>query len=138
MEKSCGVILFNGQEVLLLQHSDKKKKGHWDFPKGHVEDGETELQTALRELAEETEIIDVKLLPDFNHTISYYLMKEGKMIFKEVIFFIGLTNEKRVSISDEHQSFAWLDYDSAIKRLTYNTAKKALEKSFNFYQKKGI
>ena len=138
MEKSCGVILFNGQEVLLLQHSDKKKKGHWDFPKGHVEDGETELQTALRELAEETEIIDVKLLPDFNHTISYYLMKEGKRIFKEVIFFIGLTNEKRVSISDEHQSFAWLDYDSAIKRLTYNTAKKALEKSFNFYQKKGI
>ena len=138
MEKSCGVILFNEQEVLLLQHPDKKKKGHWDFPKGHVEDGETELQTALRELAEETEIIDVKLLPDFNHTISYYLMKEGKRIFKEVIFFIGLTNEKRVSISDEHQSFAWLDYDSAIKRLTYENAKKALEKSFNFYQKKGI
>ena len=138
MEKSCGVILFNGQEVLLLQHPDSKNKGHWDFPKGHIENGETEPQTALRELAEETEIIDVKLLPDFNHKLSYHLMKEGKRVFKEVIFFIGITNEKKVSISDEHQAFAWLAYDSAIKRLTYENAKKALEKSFNFYQKKEI
>jgi len=138
MERSCGVILFNQKEVLLLQHPDSKKKGHWDFPKGHVEDGETELQTALRELAEETEITDVELIPDFNHTISYHLMKEGKRVFKEVIFFIGITNEKKVSISDEHQAFVWLDFDSAIKRLTYDNAKKTLEKSFNFYHKRGI
>ena len=58
MEKSCGVILFNGQEVLLLQHPDSKNKGHWDFPKGHIENGETEPQTALRELAEETEKLE--------------------------------------------------------------------------------
>ena len=67
---------------LLLQHSDKKKQGHWDFPKGHVEDGETELQTALRELAEETGITDVEVFPDFNHKISYHIMKEGRRVFK--------------------------------------------------------
>tara|TARA_B100000029_G_scaffold354192_1_gene346974 strand:- start:547 stop:963 length:417 start_codon:yes stop_codon:yes gene_type:complete len=138
MEKSCGVILFNEQEILLLQHSDKKKQGHWDFPKGHVEDGETELQTALRELAEETGITDVEVFPDFNHTISYHIMKEGRRVFKEVTFFIGITIKKKISISDEHQAFAWLDYDSAIKRLTYDTAKETLAKSFNFYQKKRI
>tara|TARA_Y100000996_G_scaffold49633_1_gene33998 strand:- start:581 stop:991 length:411 start_codon:yes stop_codon:yes gene_type:complete len=136
MEKSCGVILFNGQKVLLLQHPDSDKAGHWDFPKGHVEDGENNSQTALRELAEETGIIDVELLSNFNHKISYKLTKGGKIVSKEVTFFVGITNQTIVSLSHEHQAYAWLNYESAINRLTYNTAKETLEASYDFYLKK--
>ena len=136
MEKSCGVVLFNEAKVLLLQHPDGIKAGHWDFPKGHLEIGESEIQTAVRELGEETGIIDVHILPDFSHTISYNLTKKGQKIAKEVIFFVGLTDKTNVILSYEHQAFAWLDFDSALNRLTYKNAKKTLALSFDFYQKK--
>ena len=58
-EKSCGCIVLNNEQVLLVKHN----KGHWDFPKGHVEEGETEKQTALREVKEETNI-DVQIISD--------------------------------------------------------------------------
>jgi len=136
MEKSCGVVLFNETKVLLLQHPDGTKVGHWDFPKGHVEIGESEIQTAVRELGEETGITDINILPDFSHTISYSLIKKGQKIDKKVIFFVALTNETNVVLSHEHQAFAWLDLDPALNRLTYENAKKTLVLSFDFYQKK--
>ena len=136
MEKSCGVILFNGLKVLLLQHPDSDKGGHWDFPKGHIEKGENKIQAALRELAEETGITEVELLSDFSHKISYKLTKGEKIVSKEVTFFLGSTNETTVSLSHEHQAYAWLNYESAINRLTYNTAKETLEALYDFYLKK--
>ena len=55
MEKSCGAIVARqtdtGREILLIRHVNG---GHWAFPKGHVEENETEEQTALREILEET------------------------------------------------------------------------------------
>ena len=61
-EKSCGCIVFNDGKVLLVRHN----KGHWDFPKGHVEPGETEEQTAKREVKEETNI-DVEINTNFRY-----------------------------------------------------------------------
>ena len=52
-EKSCGAIVYNNEgKVLIVQHN----AGHWDFPKGHVENNETEVETAVREVKEETNI----------------------------------------------------------------------------------
>ena len=104
MEKSCGVVLLNSNKVLLLQHPDTTTSGHWDFPKGHVEKGEDEIQTALRELKEETGIDKVKIIDDFHNLISY----SKETILKEVVFFLGITNQEKVSISSEHQNFIWL------------------------------
>ena len=58
------MVLFNSSKVLLLRHSSVSSRGggHWDFPKGHIDDGETEIQTALRELEEETGIANVDLV----------------------------------------------------------------------------
>ena len=137
MEKSCGIILFNGDKVLILQHRDTDNgEGHWDFPKGHVEKGESETQTALRELTEETGIKNLKLFSGFSHNIFYNLIKDEKEISKEVTFFIGVTNETNVILSEEHQDYAWLTYDSAIERLTYNNAKESLAISHEFYLEK--
>ena len=56
LERSCGAIVFRdgeaGESVLMVQHGP----GHWSFPKGHVEAGEQDRQTAIREVFEETEI----------------------------------------------------------------------------------
>ena len=49
MEKSCGLVVFNKNNILLLKYSNNKEQGeggHWDFPKGHVEPNETEIETA--------------------------------------------------------------------------------------------
>lgn len=137
MEKSCGIILFNDNKVLLLQHNDTgNTRGHWDFPKGHMERGESEIQTALRELEEETGLKDLKLFSDFSHKISYNLIKDGKEIRKEVIFFVGITIETKIILSEEHQDYVWLNYDSAMERLTYNSAKESLAILYKFYLEK--
>ena len=61
-------------------------------------------------------------------------MREGDTILKEVVFFLGITNQEKVSISSEHQNFAWLQYESAYERLTYDNAKKTLKEAFVFHE----
>ena len=60
-EKSCGIVVLNNNKILLLHYPS----GHWDFPKGHVDGNETEQETAVRELVEETAIDDIHLVRGF-------------------------------------------------------------------------
>ena len=128
MEKSCGIVLFNSDEFLLIQHPTKSNgdEGHWDFPKGHVEGSETELETAKRELIEETGIVNFRLFDGFRHRIEYNFQKGNEMVLKEVIFFLAESNNKEVVLSSEHQNFVWLNEDLAHNKLTYTNAKEVL------------
>ena len=128
MEKSCGIVLFNSDEFLLIQHPTKSNgdEGHWDFPKGHVEGNETELETAKRELIEETGIVNFRLFDGFRHRIEYNFQKGNEMVPKEVIFFLAESNTKEVELSSEHQNFVWLNKDLAHNKLTYTNAKEVL------------
>ncbi len=66
-EKSCGCVVFNNKrEVLVVQMN----YGHWSFPKGHVEPSETEIETALRETFEETNV-KCNILHNFREVSSY-------------------------------------------------------------------
>ena len=68
METSCGVVLVNFGSILLLQYP----QGHWDFPKGHVEEDDDDRKaTAARELAEETGISDIQFIDDFEFRTAY-------------------------------------------------------------------
>lgn len=81
VEKSCGCIVIDGRNVLLV----KQTKGHWSFPKGHMEEGESEIQTAVREVKEET---NVDAIPDeTKRYVEEYLMDNGNM--KHVIYFVS-------------------------------------------------
>ena len=128
MEKSCGIVLFNSDEFLLIQHPTKSNgdEGHWDFPKGHVEGNETELETAKRELIEETGIVNFRLFDGFRHRIEYNFQKGNEMVPKEVVFFLAESNTKEVELSSEHQNFVWLNKDLAHNKLTYTNAKEVL------------
>ena len=135
MDKSCGVILFNSGKVLILTNSSISSRGggHWDFPKGHIDDGETEIQTALRELEEETGIVQVKVVDGFRDTITYTFSGGQEQIGKEVVFFLATTKESKVTLSHEHIDYSWLDFDSAFSRLTYDTARQVLQNAIEFY-----
>ncbi|MFA6918279.1 MAG: bis(5'-nucleosyl)-tetraphosphatase [Candidatus Gracilibacteria bacterium] len=134
-ENSCGVLAFrneNGTRKYLLLHYPS---GHWDFPKGHVEKGENRHQTALRELEEETGISDFEFVKDFEHAISYRYNKDGKPSHKQVIFFLGETRTSEVKLSFEHKGFLWLPYEQAIRKLTFENARKILRASEKFLQR---
>ena len=133
MEKSCGIVLFRSEDFLLIQHSDKLGvKGHWDFPKGHIEGNETELETATRELEEETGIREFQLVDDFKERISYNIHRDSKIIPKVVTFFLAESSTNKVRLSSEHQNYKWLNFSSALDQLTYSNAKEVLVKAKNF------
>ena len=137
MEKSCGIVLFHLDEFLVIQHSTESSEvqGHWDFPKGHVEDNESELETASRELQEETGIDDFRLINNFRQRITYNINRNGKVIPKEVIFFLAESSTKSIQLSSEHQNYCWLNFDLAYDRLTYSNAKEVLVKAKTFLEK---
>jgi 8-oxo-dGTP pyrophosphatase MutT (NUDIX family) len=124
-EKSCGAIVENKGKYLLLHYTS----GHWDFPKGHVEEGETEKETAIRELKEETGITKIEIMPNFRETFSYYFSVHKQTKKKEVVFFLMRTPQEKVTLSHEHKGFEWLEYNDAIERLTFKNAKFLLKKA---------
>src|SRR6266850_1072577 len=126
-ERSAGVIVFRkgegGEKLYLLLDYGK----YWDFPKGHIEAGEDERATALRELSEETGIRDVELMDDFRHEIVYFFRPPGRwLVRKTVVFFIGEVESEEVTISHEHVGYEWLKGEDALARVKYPTAKQVM------------
>ena len=115
-EKSCGAIVIENGKVLLVKHN----AGHWDFPKGHVEERETEFETAIREVKEETNI-DIKIEKE-NRYISEYSPKEDVM--KTVIYFLGekIGGEDKPQI-EEVSDVEWVDVNKAVERITHQRSK---------------
>lgn len=126
-EKSCGAVIFNTEgKVLIVKHN----AGHWDFPKGHMEEGETEKQTALREVKEETNI-DIDILEDYRYE-SHYSPKEN--VEKTVIFFLAKSkSDKLVKQDAEIANIGWFSYKEALDIITYDNAKELYKKAYNDY-----
>lgn len=124
-EKSCGALVYrydNGRlSLLLLRH---RHGGHWSFPKGHVEGDETEVETALREVQEETGL-HVSLMQGFRHTVEYY-PKPG--VKKLVVYFLGKAspNEPAVRQEIEISELKWVDLDEAFRCVTFKNDKNLL------------
>ena len=140
-EQSAGAVIFcikNKQPYYLLLHyptGNRTKKEYWDFPKGHLEKGETEQQAATREIQEETGLHKVVFAPEFQERIQYYFRVEGKTIFKTVVFFLVCTKNKKVKISFEHEGFVWLPFKQAMKKLKFANARRILTKAHHFLNK---
>jgi bis(5'-nucleosidyl)-tetraphosphatase len=110
--KSCGFLIVRGnpiREFLLMRHNDR-----WDLPKGHVDDGETEMQCALRELDEETSIIadHIDIVPDFRFTLQYPVTDKRRGGHYEktlVVFLARLKGDVKITATEHvgHEWFAW-------------------------------
>jgi bis(5'-nucleosidyl)-tetraphosphatase len=131
-ERSAGVVIFrrtpHGRRFLLLDYSR-----YFDFAKGHVEKGESDLDAAVRETREETGIDDLSLVPGFSHEITYHFRHSKRgLIRKTVVFFLASTTTEDVRLSHEHTGHLWLDADAALKKVKYATAKETLAAAIAF------
>ena len=133
-EQSAGIVFFrkieNRIEFLLLHYPS----GHWDLVKGHIENNETAKEAAKRESKEETGITDVKFIDGFEEEIEYYFKYDNQDIHKKVIFFLSETKQDRITLSDEHLDFIWLNFENATKKITFDTAKQIVKKANNLLQ----
>jgi len=131
-EKSCGVVPFRedqGTILYLVISSAVTKREHWEFPKGGVEEGERETETALRELMEETGVTDVKLLPGFREPIRYIYRRPEGLVSKQVVYFIGKVGDPKVVLRvEEAKDYRWATYDETYKLIRHANARILLER----------
>lgn len=124
-ERSAGAVVFRdgskAREYLLLLNA-----GRWDFPKGGVEKGESELQTVMREVKEETGLKSFDIVPGFRRVIEYFYRRESKNVHKQVVYLLARASDGKVKISFEHQGFGWFPYGDALKKASYDNSKNML------------
>lgn len=142
VERSAGAVIFRntlrGREYLLLHYPGSTEKGFWDFPKGHLEKGETTQETVRREVEEEAGLKDLEMVPGFKETVRYFVKVDGGNHLKFVAFLLARTNRDDVKISSEHRGFQWLPYEEAYRTVTYKSAKEILKKAHEFISEKGF
>lgn len=130
--KACGVLVVKGDPVesfLLMRHTRRL-----DLPKGHLENGETEVQCALRELCEETGIAaeDIELDPSFRFTVEYdlrYREFNNELTHKTVVYFLGRLLRDVSIVLSEHKGYAWYPWQPPhrIQRETVDPLLAAVE-----------
>ena len=134
-EKSCGAVVFTSVEgknkYLLIANLE----GIWGFPKGHMENGESEKETALREVYEETNL-KVKLVGDFK-TVDEHLIPSKKDTVKRIVYFLGEFDdyEKIVFQKEELSGVRLVDYEEAIGLFQYESSKRILMEANEYLEK---
>ena len=132
-ESSCGAVVFRHEDdkikYLLIRN---RRSAHWGFPKGHIEPGESDEETAIREVLEETGL-RIEILPGFVMKSNYTI--QGK-IEKSVSIFLANTIDTDYTLQvEEIEECGWFDFDSALKTLNYENDKLILNEAKAFLTK---
>lgn len=130
-EKSCGAIVYRDEperQILLIKH---KNGGHWAFPKGHVEHDETETQTALREIQEETGLT-VEIDTSFRKLVTY---SPKENVIKDVVYFAAkLKAGIPARQPEEVMEIMWATPAQALQLVTYKNDKEVLQSFLSIYK----
>ncbi|MDD5920572.1 MAG: NUDIX domain-containing protein [Oscillospiraceae bacterium] len=134
-EKSCGAVVYRYNndvlELLLIRH---RFGGHWSFPKGHVEEGENEFQTALREVKEETNL-SIRLRDGFRESVEYF---PKPYIKKQVVYFLGLSlGDTPKRQEEEISELRWVPIDDAERMVTFANDKNLISRSREYLKING-
>jgi len=128
--KSAGAVVFtikdNEVRYLLLKHI--KTGTHWGFPKGRMENGESEKEAATREISEETGLTNLTFIDGFidKEEYSFKRKDDGVIIDKVVTYFLAEVNSKDTRISEEHTEYIWVAFDEAMEKLNKKEMNKVL------------
>ena len=135
-EKSCGAVVYcqKGNEIMYLLACERS--GYWVFPKGHMEEGESEHDTALREVKEETGL-DVTFVEGFRMLDEHNLAREGRPnTIKQTVYFLARYEEQEfVPQETEIAKIALMDYESAMETLQIESFKQILAQAHRFLNK---
>ena len=123
-EKSCGAVVYDLQNDTPIVLVEYMKKGHVSIPKGHVEEGETEVETAAREILEETGLT-AGIDTDFRHEVTY---SPEPGVKKTVVFFAAAADSTSAvrPQPEEVSALKWMRIEDAIREVTYDTDKEVL------------
>ncbi|MFA6365301.1 MAG: NUDIX domain-containing protein [Candidatus Paceibacterota bacterium] len=138
-EFSAGIIIFRrtkeGPKFLLLYHGGP----YWNFPKGKLE-GETNFKAALREVQEETGIIEsqLKFKSWFKVQDQFTYTRDRQRIFKVVTYYLAETKQQEVKIKivpenhqgEKHEGYGWFLHNDASRLLLSPTLKQNLKKAY--------
>ncbi len=125
-ERSYGAVVVRQDtdpQYLILQYG----AGHWDLVKGHGMRGESEEETVLRELKEETGITRVTFVPGFREEVHYFFQRRAHTVYKEVVYYLIETPEEEVTLSDEHIAYQWLPHDKALQAITFANSRRVVD-----------
>ncbi len=109
---------------MLLQAAAGKP---WGFPKGKMDEGETEESAARREIAEEAGLQQVEFDPDFRHVVHYMYRRGRALVNKEVVYFLARTFTAEVNISWEHVAYRWVTLEEGLSFVFYENARETLK-----------
>lgn len=134
-EYSYGAVVYKKDNKKLYILLEYMQLGHISLPKGHIEDGETKEECAIREIKEETSL-DVKLNTDFEHTITYSPCPD---VSKDVTFYLATPLSQELKPQPEEVNHvAYVEAEKALSLLTHNSDKEVLKDALQYIQKHSL
>ena len=137
VERSAGAVVFrktsNCVEYLLLKYPG----GYFDFPRGLVELGESEVDAAIREIREETGL-EVRLVPGFTRSVEYFYTRGGRRVKKRVTYFLAEAASGDVRISSEHTGYVWAGFDRALTLISFESVRRVLADAHRYLKTLGL
>ena len=131
-EKSCGAVVFTKEQGIIQFVVIRSNEGMYGFPKGHMEGSESEAETALREILEETGL-SVTFIPGFRVENTYTYIRNDEKILKQVVYFLGeYSNQLPVAQETELAGIHLMDYDHAMNVLQFENLKELLTQANSY------
>lgn len=136
-EKSCGAVMFTRQNGIPLYVIVQSKEGYFGFPKGHMEQNETETETALREIKEETGLSPA-LIPGFRTEDEHLIPWTHKEpVMKNIVYFLAeYENQFPKAQEEELASIRLLPYEEAMALFQFESSRRILTEAHQFLQQR--
>lgn len=135
-DESFGIVPLHGNDGEFLFLLIQQKEGAWGFPKGHPKNNENELETARRELLEETKIIDIQIIEGPFFIERYEAEHDGITVDKTVKYFLARVPETKVTIDhSEIIGYGWFTYEESLDLVKYESRKNIIREAKEYADK---
>ena len=134
-EKSCGAIVFTKDNDEIRYVIIQFKEGIFGFPKGHVEGAETEEETALREILEETGLL-VRLIDGFRTEDTHTFIRNRETRLKHIVYFLAAYEQQSLTVQEsELSSIHLMNCETAMAAFQFESSKRLLKEARCFLLK---